>query len=450
MLTQAHTTEIARLLKQAADGSLAHAMGRLVRYLLQEGLAYRQVVHCSLIGVHPQNRDGLGLDVSHVQELCNSISELGFVGEKATGIAVEIGADDNGMEVQRFNLQLAESAEGKLGICEAKMLLRYASLAGSHANQACRAVWYSAVHPNPELTVNGKLSMEKIPTAWADSIRQGHEWVIVRSEVENAFPDYPRLQQSAENSIQQTSKPEDDLQIVMKMSRAVELHLQMHSGCTYKDIQSEILRSRPPKTAAFPHIFSFVMRLGGGAGGGAFLVESENYIRSHGMPSRSLGPQLWDALSFEMKGRQHVMWRHMLLKYAFCCEEDKALTASDVRRALTNKAVVASSHKAETLLLEFKKVVEASLPDEGWKASKWCGSLAVEMVPIVLAKKKAMKFETIEEAAHATLLSLAEAVGRPIASQWKPNKSAAPAVAAKASPKSASAPLDRNARRFII
>ena len=275
-LSDEHKKEIQRLLTLAEGGELAASMKELVKYLWTHGWAYKQKVHCNHIGVRPENRAGLGLDPKHVASLVTSINGLGFVEGEAKGIALEIPATPRGDEVKSFNEKLIRDAEGRLGEGNINHI-RFASLEGSHANQACRAVVYKALHDDPDVTVNGRLSMDKISPSWATSIRDGHEWIIVRAEVEAAFPSYAALQQSAGNSVQQSSKPEDDFQIAKKMAKAIEVHLKTHDGCQYSDIATEILRSRPPSTSSFPHIFAFVMKCGGGlSGGGQFLVESES------------------------------------------------------------------------------------------------------------------------------------------------------------------------------
>ena len=337
-LSDEHKKEIQRLLTLAEGGELAASMKELVKYLWTHGWAYKQKVHCNHIGVRPENRAGLGLDPKHVASLVTSINGLGFVEGEAKGIALEIPATPRGDEVKSFNEKLIRDAEGRLGEGNINHI-RFASLEGSHANQACRAVVYKALHDDPDVTVNGRLSMDKISPSWATSIRDGHEWIIVRAEVEAAFPSYAALQQSAGNSVQQSSKPEDDFQIAKKMAKAIEVHLKTHDGCQYSDIATEILRSRPPSTSSFPHIFAFVMKCGGGlSGGGQFLVESESYIRSHGTVSRPLPPEVWDALAAETKGSARIVWRHMILKLIFCAPE-RSITASDVTWRKLHKGI---------------------------------------------------------------------------------------------------------------
>ena len=59
--------------------------------------------------------------------------------------------------------------------------LRYASVVGSHANQAARCIWHKIAHDDDRPTVDGKFSLEKLESvdkAWARSIRGGLAWLV--------------------------------------------------------------------------------------------------------------------------------------------------------------------------------------------------------------------------------------------------------------------------------
>eukprot|EP00435_Cladocopium_sp_Y103_P076137 s119_g78.t1 len=71
VLSAQQKTTISGFLTKAKDGQLGQQMQLLLQYLLSERLALQQRVHCSLIGVHQDNRDGLGVDAmfKHLQAL---------------------------------------------------------------------------------------------------------------------------------------------------------------------------------------------------------------------------------------------------------------------------------------------------------------------------------------------------------------------------------------------
>ena len=55
-----HRAEISKFLQRAKDGMLVQSIEGLRSYMLSHHLAWRQVLTCDLVGVHPANRDGVG------------------------------------------------------------------------------------------------------------------------------------------------------------------------------------------------------------------------------------------------------------------------------------------------------------------------------------------------------------------------------------------------------
>ena len=68
---------VARSGGSKGEGLLAE-MNKLMEYLFEHNLAYRTTVRCSVVGVHPQNRDGMGVSCHHVGELIKSIHSTCF------------------------------------------------------------------------------------------------------------------------------------------------------------------------------------------------------------------------------------------------------------------------------------------------------------------------------------------------------------------------------------
>ena len=91
--------------------------------------------------------------------------------------------------------------------------LRYASIVGSHTNQAFRAFWCGIAHSDPKLTV--------LDSAWATSIRDGVPWLVVSHHIAQQFPDYPGLAQAAGNASGQIASVENELQLARKVSTAI-------------------------------------------------------------------------------------------------------------------------------------------------------------------------------------------------------------------------------------
>ena len=309
----------------------------LHEYLMSKHLAWRQVLKCDQIAIHPSNRDGLGCSSSHVHELISNIAAIGYVPSEVRAICVEIAAGDR--SVHTFNERLISESSGRLAPIDC---IRYASIVGSHTNQACRAFVHNIEHSDDRLTVDGKLSMQKLEAVdpvWASAIQKGISWLVISHEVTAEFPEYPALAQAAGNAAGQIASAENELQLARKVSQACQTAMRSTGTdkIAYSDVAPGILRSRPPTAAALPGIFSFVLKCGGGMSESSYLARSERFILGHGFPNRALGLEVWQTLSMDVKGRsQHVAFRHMVLKLALAGPE-KTVSLADIRKVLCAK-----------------------------------------------------------------------------------------------------------------
>ncbi|CAE7836393.1 unnamed protein product [Symbiodinium sp. CCMP2592] len=400
---------IADLLQKAAAGSLLQSMNTLMQHLFSRNLAWRLRLNPDLVGVHYENRDGQGVSASHVQDLISSIASIGFVETELRSVCVEVPDDHRGDRVREFNRALVAESSSKLAPVDMGNI-RYASIVGSHSNQTFRAFRAAVMHHDQKVTIDNRLSVEKVATfdqAWATAIKNGVEWTIIAYSVTEAFEQFVPLAQSAGNTAAQVAAVEHELQLASKVNRSIDAMLKKQGKSTvqYSDVAPEILRSRPPSASALPGIFAFVVKCGGGCDPESFLSKSERHIRAHGQPKRSLGPEMWQALSSEVKGKlQYVHWRHMLLKLAFT-GQDKVLSASDVRKALQG-GMLAKAAEAEKMSRDMQSILNSAnhLTPEVKFAT--LSEVEVEMAAVILQKKKFTKRETVYEACNDCLQGL--------------------------------------------
>ncbi|CAE6957734.1 unnamed protein product [Symbiodinium sp. CCMP2592] len=400
---------IADLLQKAAAGSLLQSMNTLMQHLFSRNLAWRLRLNPDLVGVHYENRDGQGVSASHVQDLISSIASIGFVETELRSVCVEVPDDHRGDRVREFNRALVAESSSKLAPVDMGNI-RYASIVGSHSNQTFRAFRAAVMHHDQKVTIDNRLSVEKVATfdqAWATAIKNGVEWTIISYSVTEAFEQFVPLAQSAGNTAAQVAAVEHELQLASKVNRSIDAMLKKQGKSTvqYSDIAPEILRSRPPSASALPGIFAFVVKCGGGCDPESFLSKSERHIRARGQPKRSLGPEMWQALSSEVKGKlQYVHWRHMLLKLAFT-GQDKVLSASDVRKALQG-GMLAKAAEAEKMSRDMQSILNSAnhLTPEVKFAT--LSEVEVEMAAVILQKKKFTKRETVYEACNDCLQGL--------------------------------------------
>ncbi|CAE7321442.1 unnamed protein product, partial [Symbiodinium microadriaticum] len=383
-LTPELRSTVAGYLKRAQEGTLVQSVNALHDFLLGQKLAWNLKLSPELVGVHPENRDGLGISASHVQELITNIASIGFSTAESRAVCLEVPADSRGDMCREFNRRLSAEANEKLAPVNPTML-KYASIVGSHANQAARCFVHGVCHEDPKVTIEGRLSMEKLAMV---------------------FPEYVALAQSAGNAAGQIASGEGELQLARKVNQAIEGFLTRTGKDTvsYADTAPGILRSKPPSGSSLPGIFTFVLRYGGGAGSDSFLAKTEKHIRAHGTASRSQGPEFWSALSTEIKGssNQRVLWRHMLLKLAFCGPE-KILNLGDIKRGLAGKDILPKAEQAEKLAVRMHQLLHADARLTGEVAAATLSEVEMEMAAVIFQKKKFTTRASPEQVCHDCL-----------------------------------------------
>ena len=252
------------------------------------------------------------LDTEHVASLVSSINALGFCVSEAKGIAVEL-TGTIGEEIRKYNSSLIEAANGVLG---KESFIRYASLSGSHGNFAARAVLSCAKHTDKNIVdASGFISHEKVNGPWLKHAKAGWQWVVIRAEVLECFPEVSSVIQAAGNAVQGQSKVEGELQLLSKCLKAIS---QQPPGKSieWAHVEPQVMRSRPSHTECIPFIFSFSLNYSGGKGS-QLCKTTETMIQSLGGGLKALGPEVWDMISQEHRGATNVEWRHMILRACF-------------------------------------------------------------------------------------------------------------------------------------
>lgn len=154
----------------------------------------------------------------------------------------------------------------------------------------------------------------------------------------------------------------------------------------------------------------------GFAGGecGRFLSETEAWIRAHGVGSKTLGAELWDAFSAEAKSKHpRVLARHAMLKMCFVEKDQMNLSVNDVKRMLNSQAVQAEVSRAEEYMTSMRKVREKSTrtPEE---IAGHIGFADIKLMEVILDRKR-RDFQTMDDVYHDFLakIDLAHLYGGP-------------------------------------
>ena len=122
-------------IKSAAD--------KICSILLEHGLAYRQVLDVRFVGVHSENRGGVGVEVPNVYKVLTRIVAQGWSKvEVAAARCFEMSPGPRGAKQWRFNQELAVSSDGYLAHFSNEGELRFLTVACSHATAGVRCVKY--------------------------------------------------------------------------------------------------------------------------------------------------------------------------------------------------------------------------------------------------------------------------------------------------------------------
>ena len=405
-LTSELKTKIEELLNTAEHGTLVRSMESVYRLLEENRLMSEQRISARFIGVHPWNRDGSGVSSGHVAELLGDLVELGWSHAEFRGMAIELSQKDM-TEVREYNAKIIAESGGRLAEFQDMESLKFATIAGSHTTQAMRLFLGGMPHTLDAVTDQGRLSLTKLrqrDAGFYDACINGAAYKVVSRVVPETFPQFCRLAQSAANASGHVAREETELQVCRKMMRCIE-ELRRQRGplaeITLQDIKQQVLKSKPRCAAAVPALFVFTLRYGGGASA-HLLHQTEAWVRAHGFANRALGIDVYEGLAADVKGAdQKVMIRHMALHFAHGLPDDKPLTVSDIKKLLSNPAA-AKVDKAQKLATEAKDFLVSSHVAEH-VVLEAIGFLYVDLISIILDKKKFKKYDSFEAAVEASV-----------------------------------------------
>lgn len=99
-MNQKQKDEINNFLDVAKNGGIVAASAAAMRYMEKEHLVYSLNIKCEHIGVHESNRHGMGVDLSHMAELMESIAAIGYV-DHGGRICIELDSSQESDHTRR-------------------------------------------------------------------------------------------------------------------------------------------------------------------------------------------------------------------------------------------------------------------------------------------------------------------------------------------------------------
>jgi hypothetical protein len=234
--------------------------------LLSRGLAYKEKVRAALVGVHPENRFGMGVEPLDVHELLKSIVLQGWSWLEVVGArAFEVAPSDG--DTFDFNDRLAKSSEGLLAKVE-QHELRITSVTCGHTNAGLRCVLGGSKSYIDDITTDGSICQQKVlemSPGFAEPLRDGLEWLIVRHQLATACPGLASFLQEAGNAGHGIERQQTKMQTLLQIHMKAQRNIAFKGEAQWDNIALDIERTRPFLHGQVKDMCEYVKEYSGGA-----------------------------------------------------------------------------------------------------------------------------------------------------------------------------------------
>ena len=207
--------KIRELIVDADSGNVVRQTRSILKLCKDAKVAVEMVIKPDYVGVHPSNRDGLGVSAVDVHGLLSDIADVGFSKEELNPVCMEAN-----LEAQKFSMQIMDMSAGKLPKYENLEAIKYCSLAGSHTNQALRCVVAGINGNDARLCTDGFFDIKKTQhhdPAMAAACMEGLRWLGLPSRLFDTHPSLAALLQSGLNCGNQIARSESELQVLRRL-----------------------------------------------------------------------------------------------------------------------------------------------------------------------------------------------------------------------------------------
>jgi hypothetical protein len=398
--------QITSLIQAGEGGNVVSATKAVLTLLTSSSIAYEARLNPMLVGVHSQNRDGMGVLPSQVHKLLSDIVDLGFSEEVINAVCVESTPAE-----QSFNVNLMKNSGSALPPYSSADVIKYTSLGASHTNQALRCVIGQVSHSDDRLTINGKLNLEKVAmqdAALASACKSGIRWLVLPSTIITKHPGLAAMIQCGLNASGQIARLEGEVQVLRRLHACwlVEVDRSIDNNVEFKNIQTKVLRSKPPCGQYLHHMFNFLMRRCGGRSAD-LLTSTERFLASQMSEVKVVGAELFDVLASDVRGtvQQLNLVRHALLKYA-CVH---GMVASEARRVLKDPEALV----LEGLIAEINTTT--SIVPVNANIIKVLGQFELNAISKLLGKRS----DSIQLAAHDCIVEWNTLTGQSLVSRFQ-------------------------------
>lgn len=232
------------------------------KVLIDNSLAYTSQLEPGLLLVHPQNRGGTGINAWSMHAkgaiICQSGADLNLL---MGSVCFELSLDPEKKKEQvAFNKAMCDISQGMMA--EPSGMERYLSVSKGHTSQFCKAINHCAKTTQTSLASgNGCLGPHLLQRD-ADlktMCAKGWEWLIITSQVEEAFPGLPQLVENACNSTNAAFESQSEVQLM----HACIAHVKSMGGpINYEELAASLCQAGPV-TGYASAVGKFVQLYGG-------------------------------------------------------------------------------------------------------------------------------------------------------------------------------------------
>ena len=298
------------ILEVAKEGEgLVKSVHDCLHLLESRGFLYNITLHPSMVGISPLFRDGSGVNAVDVHELLSDLLAAGFLDQRVNAVGVE---PRDGEEIV-WNSNFFQAAHGMLGHFDPSSI-KCLSLAGSHTNCVLRILGQEISHEGDEAICHeGRLNLEllrKKDEAFYRAATNGVNWKVLTKEAAMHLPHLLSMIQRTGNATMQ--RHEHELQLMRRLHGLWVTESNNTKHVDFLSIEKKVTTGQTVHFKALPHLYTFSLKHGGGRT--PFLMdETEAFVRRHSPSTRSLGADVWEKISMEVKGtNQFSRARHAL------------------------------------------------------------------------------------------------------------------------------------------
>lgn len=353
------------------EAPLVELRDRLKKLLKDNGLMKRMVIHCSVMGTHPENRYGDGVVPADVIALIGKIFGQGFsllALLDPTCIEMPPPGHANHSRFLQFNIDLTSGSAGMLPSYTEE--IKFLTVTCGHTTQGFRCFIGASPCDDPRFTVDGRLSLSKLKEkqpSYAEAVEEGIKYDCMKYQVDDAHPWISKLFQEAGNAGQQIAQGESRLEILLKIAGAA-LRLKTLYGTTdWERVKREAGRAGASYPGEMEGLVDTVKELSGGLENPVLLNEFKAFCRKLQGGCRVVRGYVLGALATADWGGEAMP----LLKNAFMKamsstspkyalgDEQTLFKSTDFQGLSSTKEKLQTLRDAESFLQQVRKICDA-------------------------------------------------------------------------------------------